>query len=306
MNPHNLLDQMTDALRMREVPVVECSGGQFPSSLHFLRDYVAQSRPVLLRGLTSHWPAVQKWHSQEYISSIFPRDHRVTVALTPTGRADAIEVSQKGRFLTPAEVSMRLTDFFALLNERRPHVVPYVQNQNNSLYAEFDSAAFHSDIPKDVEGFGEECFGSVPDASNVWIGDDRSVTSMHQDWYENLYVVVTGEKEFTLVPPWDARLVPKVECLNGTYEYDSATSTFRTIPCPRGSTTPWIQQDPNEVRSVVTVRLRAGDVLYLPAMWFHQVAQRSAGGGMMTVAINYWFDMKFGPLYYMVDFLKKL
>lgn len=56
-----------------------------------------------------------------------------------------------------------------------------------------------------------------PDAVNLWIGNGRSVTSIHNgqcrqcqslilysdrtDPYENIYTVVRGAKHFTLLPP---------------------------------------------------------------------------------------------------------
>ena len=71
--------------------------------------------------------------------------------------------------------------------------------------------------------------GRHPDAVNLWIGNDRSVTSIHcgalirghtaiacfdqhlrLDPYENIYHVVRGCKVFTLLPPSEGW------CLNGT------------------------------------------------------------------------------------------
>ncbi len=60
-----------------------------------------------------------------------------------------------------------------------------------------------------------------PDAVNLWIGDEKSVTSIHSgtpsfavhreldanipllrtDPYENIYTVIRGAKHFTLLPP---------------------------------------------------------------------------------------------------------
>ena len=39
-----------------------------------------------------------------------------------------------------------------------------------------------------------EALGSPPEAANLWIGTDASVTSFHRDHYENLYCVVRGTK----------------------------------------------------------------------------------------------------------------
>ena len=33
-----------------------------------------------------------------------------------------------------------------------------------------------------------EAFGNEPEATNVWIGDQRAVSSLHKDFYENMYV----------------------------------------------------------------------------------------------------------------------
>lgn len=33
-----------------------------------------------------------------------------------------------------------------------------------------------------------EAFGNEPEATNLWIGDDRAVSSLHKDFYENMYV----------------------------------------------------------------------------------------------------------------------
>ncbi|KAG5524489.1 hypothetical protein RHGRI_031226 [Rhododendron griersonianum] len=48
-----------------------------------------------------------------------------------------------------------------------------------------------------------EALGCFPEAMNLWIGNELSVTSFHRDHYENLYAVVTGEKHFLLLPPTD-------------------------------------------------------------------------------------------------------
>jgi oxalate decarboxylase/phosphoglucose isomerase-like protein (cupin superfamily) len=47
--------------------------------------------------------------------------------------------------------------------------------------------------------------------------------------------------------------------------------------------------------TVITVEVHAGDVLYLPATWFHHVAQVNDAEGKV-VAVNYWYDMQFGPI----------
>ena len=63
--------------------------------------------------------------------------------------------------------------------------------------------------------------GKVPDAVNFWMGDERAVTSMHKDHYENLYCVVDGAKTFTLIPPSDQPFIPYQLYQTATYKETS-------------------------------------------------------------------------------------
>lgn len=39
----------------------------------------------------------------------------------------------------------------------------------------------------------------------------------------------------------------------------------------------------------------------MPCRWFHQVEQRG-----ITIAVNYWHDMAFGPTFVLLSFLRDL
>merc|ERR1712046_470425 len=49
----------------------------------------------------------------------------------------------------------------------------------------------------------------------------------------------------------------------------------------------------------VEVSVSRGEMMYLPAMWYHRVGQRG-----ITVAVNYWHDMQFGHAYVQHQFLR--
>eukprot|EP00759_Apiculatamorpha_spiralis_P051152 PhF_6_TR5128/c0_g1_i2/m.7279/K19219/JMJD7; jumonji domain-containing protein 7 len=296
--------ELHDALALRTIPVIDVSTTPIDVTT-FMREHVSQSIPVVLRGMASRWPAVSLW-SPAYLSEAMPGPTTITVALTPTGRADAIDDQQGGAFLAPSEVQMTMPEFMKMLLAPQGHVVPYAQRQNDCLASEYGPLL--GDIRPDVEEFGTEAFGGAPDASNMWIGAGSSVTSMHQDWYENLYVVVSGKKRFRLVPPWECMYAPKEDVPEGKYVYNPTTHSF-TIEINPGATVPWIHRTVDAMKDmgahVVDVEVGPGDVLYLPAMWFHEVHQDETPGAI-TIAVNYWYDMKFGPMYYYQQMLKKL
>lgn len=95
--------------------------------------------PPVDKGAVAGWPALQKWRDDEYLAGALG-DAQVTVALTPGGRADALEPAPPGVdaacvFALPAERRMALAAFFQLL-AARDGPVAYLQYQNSSLTAE--------------------------------------------------------------------------------------------------------------------------------------------------------------------------
>ena len=76
-----------------------------------------------------------------------------------------------------------------------------------------------------------EAIGGLPEAVNLWIGNDLSETSFHKDHYENLYAVVTGEKHFLLLPPTDVHRMYIREYPAAQYVYSEVKfQTFSLFP----------------------------------------------------------------------------
>lgn len=260
------------------------------------------------------------------------REKRVTIALTPNGRADAVAhvlydekdvpacwhdvmFSEQARndachlschpavaleegkesgsgelanqdpsslriekmFLAAAEVQLTLPEFYQLLRKNSypshiPYppthidmreykkgwntVIAYAQLQNNCLNTEYTHLL--PDIQPNIQEFGTRVFGQPPEASNVWFGTGESVSSLHQDWVENLYAVVRGVKEFVLIPPWESIFLPKPDIPSASFAIDVARTNrkmldFRFIPAPKkdGEVMPWIDFDvtPQEIES---------------------------------------------------------
>ncbi|KAL2940055.1 JmjC domain-containing protein 7, partial [Bienertia sinuspersici] len=87
-----------------------------------------------------------------------------------------------------------------LESTKSANVVAYAQQQNDCFRTEYSVLASDCDTHID---WASEALGCLPEAVNLWIGNDLSETSFHKDHYENLYAVVSGEKHFILLPPTD-------------------------------------------------------------------------------------------------------
>jgi jumonji domain-containing protein 7 len=51
------------------------------------------------------------------------------------------------------------------------------------------------------------------------------------------------------------------------------------------------------------VDVRAGEILYLPALWHHRVSQRRGNDGEPCAAVNFWHDMTFDDRHACARFL---
>lgn len=96
--------------------------------------------------------------------------------------------------------------------------VHYIQKQNSNLTEDFPELV--DDLDYSLLNFAKLAFNKEPDAINFWLGDARAVTSMHKDPYENIYCVISGFKDFILIPPTDVHLIPRKTYQSAIFETD--------------------------------------------------------------------------------------
>ncbi|XP_061380562.1 bifunctional peptidase and (3S)-lysyl hydroxylase Jmjd7 isoform X1 [Danaus plexippus] len=278
--------------------------------LDFHRDYVSKNMPVIIKAGCADWPATQKWSADYFRENL--GDKVVTVTLTPNGLADGISKNDSGEeyFVTPYEVEMTMKQFLDILYQKTVNLIPYIQRQNSNLTEDFGELI--DDVEKHIS-FASKAFNKKPDAINFWMGDERAVTSMHKDPYENIYCVIDGYKDFILIPPTDLPFVPYRRYPQAEFKRtcDNWSVVPKTTDSEVGSELPWICIDPLNPDLVkypefrfankFQVRLYKGDCLYLPSLWFHHVRQSHG-----CIAVNYWYDMEFDIKYCYFKMLEKL
>ena len=166
-----------------------------PTPLEFYRDFLSQSKPVVLTQLASDWAALNKWDLAYLKLKIGAKP--VSIAITPDGLADAVV---DDAFQLPEEVKMPFDQFVTKLEQRLEHEIYYLQKQNNCLREEYEDLS--EDCPGEID-FVSKALNSQPDAINLWVGESRSMSSLHRDPYENIYTAIKGQKRFLLYPPTD-------------------------------------------------------------------------------------------------------
>jgi len=197
----------------------------------------------------------------------------------------------------PDEREMLFSEFLDVMEQPdKQKGVFYIQKQNSNLVEEFPE--FLEQVPELC--WASQAFGKKPDAINFWLGDERAVTSMHKDPYENIYCVVRGYKDIILHPPTDIPWIPFRNFTPAVYK-SNRDEEFR-IEDVEGPEVPWVSLDPLDPdletypqysnSTPIKVRLHAGDVLYLPSLWFHHLKQSQG-----CISVNFWYDMEFDIKY---------
>ncbi|TXC09712.1 hypothetical protein FocTR4_00004764 [Fusarium oxysporum f. sp. cubense] len=293
-----------------------------PSPLEFMR-YVARNTPFVIRGGASSWKACQDWNSA-YLLSVM-KGQNVNVAVTPYGlvpsagyeelfadsdsNADMPTVPSGEGSLVFAKPHYEDQPFEELLKyvarqDTDPDFPPdaevrYAQTQNDNLREEY--ITLFSDVQKDIP-FARIALDKSPDAVNLWIGNSKSVTAMHKDNYENIYVQILGRKHFVLLPSLCHPCVNEQPLRPATYMRGENGMELKMDPT-NDDAVPFATWDPDKPEQNATkfshlarplrVTLNPGDMLYLPAMWYHKVLQSCAEEDEgFVLAVNYWYQTK--------------
>jgi jumonji domain-containing protein 7 len=292
----------------------------------FLRDFVAASRPVVLLGATAHWRARallanDDW--RERLLELAGAGAETDVHTTPTGRGDAAvtEPTGGGRvFVMPQTRRMPLRAALDELVACRCGV-PYLSAQDDNV---------RKHMPGLLDALGGDGACAVATAAlggaasveaiNVWIGASPAIVSTtHKDHYNNTISVLRGVKRVCLLPPADVLWVYERRLPVAGYEHDDArclqgsgaagceSACWRIARDEAASALPWICVDPERPdlstfplfthASPVTVDVAAGETLFLPGLWHHQVSHPTAAGDV-TIAINTWQSFDFNGIVY--------
>lgn len=240
---------------------------------HFHGVIVPAARPVVFRGLVSHWPAVQAARQGDealfaYLSR-FDRQEPVGTLIAPPEAG--------GRFFYDDALTgfnfqggrARLSKSFDFLLANREAERPA------SLAAQ--SIPAHSHLP----GFSAENASPLLDPSVeplLWLGN-RVIVAAHQDPYENLACVVAGRRRFTLFPPEAA-----ADLYIGPFEKTPGGPPISLVSFDD----PDLERHPRFARALEVaevVELAPGDALFIPYLWWHHVRSLAP----VNLLTNYWW-----------------
>lgn len=273
-----------DLLRCRqlpsEVPLLE----QAPTKEEFFRQYVLRGAPVVLRGAfrAEHFAPAAAFAD---FSKLRAKCGHRRVLVKSLGFKDE---DGRAQFMTDPELKLPFAAYLEAVEacERDGAAMPYYLGKV-PLRAELPELSKEIDASDrtPMSEYGG-CFGDLlPEGVFTYFGCGRNSTSVHYDCHENLMVCVCGTKRLWLYPPGDARFVYPISKDRGSSTDFSRSSilpfrAFEDLGPEDKERYPLLQH-----ATVLEVTVQAGDMLYLPACWWHCVE----GSDDRNVILNWWF-----------------
>ncbi|KAH9602751.1 hypothetical protein KSS87_023039 [Heliosperma pusillum] len=112
---------------------------------------------------------------------------------------------------------------------------------------------------------------------NLWMNNSQSRSSTHYDPHHNLLCVVAGCKQVVLWPPSSGPLLYPMPIYGEASNHSSVS-----LDSPDLSRHPRFDRACEKSQNVI---LQAGDALFIPEGWYHQVDSDE-----LTIAVNFWWQ----------------
>jgi Cupin-like domain len=242
-------------------------------------DLLAANKPVILKSLAADWPLVKAGQesAQDAMAYLKSFDNERPIVRF------AGEPEIKGRFfynegMTALNFASERVSFDQFLAEVQATLdtqeAPSYYIGSTDINAHFPGLSEANGLPLD-----EEMFAVHPPLPSIWIGN-KTTAATHYDMSNNIAVCVVGRRRFTLFPPDQiANLYPgPLEPTPGgqvVSMVDIAAPDFDRYP-----------RFAKAQAAAQVAELEEGDVLFYPALWWHNVEALEP----FNVLINYWWN----------------
>ncbi|XP_062500008.1 uncharacterized protein LOC134177231 isoform X2 [Corticium candelabrum] len=225
---------------------------------NFFQKFVATSTPVVIKNGMKDWPALRKW-TDKYLTSVVG-DHPSTITYS---NSTVFHFYGQKREFKEKTIGDFLKEFSAT-------------NRQGNLY--MAQQPIMKELPELESDIRRPKFSDILKLQDVylWMGAGDQVTPAHFDNSENILCMVAGRKKLRLYhPSMSPFLYAEVQ-----NRYTAITSAVFNLTHVDYNKFPDFQHAKH-----VFVEIKKGDMLFLPAYWWHEVTSYDR-----NIAINWWFD----------------
>jgi hypothetical protein len=241
----------------------------------FQREVVQACQPVVIRGLVADWPIVKA-------ASAAPRvlnDYLATFAAGERVEVFFGDAAIRGKYYYNAGLQgFNFERRMMPLMEAVQCILEAVEQRDvRSVYVGSVPAAnclpgFVASNPTPLAATGA--------GPRIWLGTAANISS-HYDTFDNLACVIAGRRRFTLYAP---QLISKLYIgpIDNTMS-GPPVSLAASAPADSDQQFPLFEAIRDQALSV---ELEAGDAIYMPKLWWHQIESTAPFNGL----VNYWWD----------------
>ena len=214
------------------------------SQTDFLENYYAKNIPLILTGITKNWSALSLWNPQ-YLKNKYGEVEIEVQDDRNSDRLYEINIETHRR-------KMKMADYVdAVVSGGATNNYYMVANNGN-----IEKTALGG-LLNDIEIFPEyldplDIYGKA----FFWFGSGGTITPLHHDPVNLIFVQVCGRKVWQIIPPFYTHLL---------YNYRGVFSEV-DIENPDYEKYPLFQKIP-----IIEVTLEPGDAIFMPVGWWHAV-----------------------------------
>ena len=233
----------------------------------FIKNFYNEKRPIVVRGAIKDTMAAQLW-TPDYFTKVLPEKE---VPLSLWNPADCVN----NQFYSLKKVKLTIQQMMALFvdDATRNSLTGRVYLQNHPLN-EFAEIREHIAPPAFCNLINLTKF-----APHLWCGQNDTLTQLHFDELDNIFLQVYGQKSITLFPPADTRFL---------FQYQPDKDMWlRNVHRSRIPGTDLLDNYSKTHRHATPyhVHMRETDALFIPKHWWHEVRGLSES----SISVNYWF-----------------
>lgn len=275
---------------------------------HFRRDYYSAQKPVVLKNLVRHYPAVAKWQDLQYLEGAVGQDVPCDVEMggpyNTSFEQDEGDDDAAKKLTVPFESYIAYLELWKEEYGELDEQEDLKEDTNNLpteqlLYmAQNDFHGFGDQISRDIEIPSFCTDGTCGEGhlynTNFWIGPRGCVSPMHYDPLDNILMQLVGRKRVTLL----STTIPN-EGSGGNEEHEIDSKTVLYVGDDHGQQYNTSSIDIEKPHSIDTDKyplfnqaiphfktalLHPGDALFIPSKYWHHVRSLT-----LSMSLNAWW-----------------
>ncbi|ESO97617.1 hypothetical protein LOTGIDRAFT_152707 [Lottia gigantea] len=310
----NCLQEPQNIYHKSNIP--QCERVNAENTKDFFNKYLKMSKPVIIEGAMKKWKS-NKW-SMKYFQEKYG-DNDVHIKMTSTGEYEGVEPvtlwDNHEKFLKkiPREVKAKLPfpDLVvvrpATLNMKFSKFLDLIQSISNSnyknvsAYLEYSSIReYFPELESDIEEM--EFIKGILHLKhlNIWLSDGNTLGKTHFDPFDNFLCQISGKKEVILFEPHDNSRLYEAHIPEAILSFNKTEMTFSRrhlsdstslVMSPIDILKPNFQKFPKFAETYpLNCTINEGDVLFMPAFWWHEVQSYPSPTEGRNLAVNFWYE----------------